>query len=323
MFHALPYKTKQFFFVLIKLSIVFGAFYFIYQKLTEHKDLDFDIFYQFLKDNNTFSTKNISILLLLSCCNWLFEIIKWQKLVSSIASISFYEALKQSLASLTASLITPNRIGEYGAKAVYFSKANRKKALLLNLIGNMSQMGATVLFGCIGLLFLYQHYTIEIDYFKVLKIAFVIVAISTLTIIGITQKKYKIRGFSLIKVRQFWNSISTSIKVTTLVLACVRYLIFSFQFYYLLLAFGIEVSYLRAMMVITSMYLLASIIPTLSVFDVVIKGSVAVYLFNIVDVNEISVVCIILLMWILNTVIPSIIGSYYVINFNFKQEGAE
>ena len=32
MVHGLPYKTKHFFLVLIKLSIIVGAFYFIYQK---------------------------------------------------------------------------------------------------------------------------------------------------------------------------------------------------------------------------------------------------------------------------------------------------
>ena len=37
MIYSLPYKTKQFFFVLIKLSIVVGAFYFIYQKLANNE----------------------------------------------------------------------------------------------------------------------------------------------------------------------------------------------------------------------------------------------------------------------------------------------
>jgi len=56
-----------------------------------------------------------------------FEILKWQNLVSFYQKIvSFYQkitfksALIQSLSSLTASLITPNRIGEYGVKALYF-----------------------------------------------------------------------------------------------------------------------------------------------------------------------------------------------------------
>ena len=64
MFGKLPYKTKQFFFVLIKLSIVVGAFYFIYQKLTTNENLDFDVFVRLLKEHHVFSTKNIIILYL-------------------------------------------------------------------------------------------------------------------------------------------------------------------------------------------------------------------------------------------------------------------
>ena len=47
MLDSLSYKTKQFFVVLIKLSIVVGAFYFIYLKLTENETLDFRVFIDF------------------------------------------------------------------------------------------------------------------------------------------------------------------------------------------------------------------------------------------------------------------------------------
>lgn len=320
MFYALPYKTKQFFFVLIKLSIVAGAFYFIYKKILENKDLEFSVFVHFLKENEVFSLKNILFLIILSGFNCFFEVIKWQKLVKSITAISFYQSLKHSFASLTASLITPNRIGEYGAKAMFFKKTQRKKVLFLNLIGNMSQMLSTLVFGCAGLTFLFINYNIEVDAFKIVRVIFIFVAIGVLTLFGLTSKPLKIRGIPLERLKKFWYGIPNSVKLTTIGLSFLRYLIFSFQFYYLLQIFGIEVYYLRAMIVITSMYLLASIIPTLSIFDVVIKGSIAVYLFTLVGVNEITILCIILLMWILNTVIPSIIGSFYVISFNFRHQ---
>ena len=150
MIGGLPYKTKQFFFVLIKLSIVMGAFYFIYNKLTTNEELDFYNFIDFLSKNAVFSSKNIIFLLFLTIFNWFFEILKWQNLVSFIKKISFKEALEQSLGALTASLFTPNRIGEYGAKAIYFAKQFRKRILLLNLLGNSFQMLITTIFGVIG-----------------------------------------------------------------------------------------------------------------------------------------------------------------------------
>ncbi|WP_353779638.1 lysylphosphatidylglycerol synthase domain-containing protein [Winogradskyella sp. 3972H.M.0a.05] len=318
MFHTLPYKTKQFFFVLIKLSIVVGAFYFIYQKLAENEGLEFSTFIHFLTENRVFSLKNVVFLLVFTLFNWFFEILKWQHLVASIKKISLRASLEQSLGSLTASLITPNRIGEYGAKAVYYSKTHRKRILLLNLVGNVSQMTITMILGTIGFAFFVNNYDINIDYYKLVRFVFVVIVIGALGLLGIKQDRFRIKGFSFEKVLKFIKAISAKTKATVLLLSLIRYLIFSYQFYFLLTIFGVEVDYLRAMMVITSMYLLASIIPSIFIFDVVIKGSVAVYLFSAVGVNEISVLSIISIMWLLNIVLPSIFGSYYVLNFNFK-----
>ena len=111
----------------------------------------------------------------------------------------------------------------------------------------------------------------------------------------------------------------SKIIIPVFVISVVRYLIFSFQFYFLLQLFGVHVSYFNAMTVITSMYLLSSIIPSIFIFDVIIKGSIGVYLFAIVGVNEFTTLSVITIMWLLNFVLPSIFGSYYVLNFNLPK----
>jgi hypothetical protein len=317
---GLSYKTKQFFFVLIKLSIVLGAFYFIYLKLTENENLSFSVFFEFLHKNEVFSDKNIIFLLVLTFFNWFFEIVKWKKLVHSVKVISFKIAFEQSLGSLTASLITPNRIGEYGAKAAYYNSKDRKRILLLNLLGNMMQMSATVIFGCIGLYFFTTEYDLELNYIRFSRFLILIIIIAILTTFGLTQNKFKIKGFPIEKIKQFYRQLPSKTLVIGLLLSIIRYLIFSFQFYYLLLMFGIDVQYSNAMIVMTSMYLLSSIIPSIFIFDVIIKGSVAVYLFGLVGVNEFTILSIVTLMWILNFVLPSLFGSYYVLNFNLLKK---
>ena len=317
MLGALPHKTKQFFFLLIKLSIVFGAAYFIYNKLSNNPNLDFKVFINFTSKNSVFSTKNIISLVILTIFNWFFEILKWQNLVSVIKNISFFEALKQSLASLTASLFTPNRIGEYGAKALYFS-SSRKKVMLLNLISNMSQMLITTILGGIGFIVFTSKYEINIDSFKILRILVLGFMIISFTVFGVRHHKIKIRGFDFSKIIDFIKSISRIVITKTFVFSLTRYLIFSFQFYYLLTIFGIDVYYINAMIVISSMYLLSSIIPNIFIFDVIVKGSVALYLFNIVGVNDLTILSIITIMWLLNFVLPSILGSAFVMSFNYK-----
>lgn len=302
--------------MLIKLSLVVGAFYFIYYKLTTNKQLDIEIFSQFLNENEAFSTENIIILIFLSNFNWFFEILKWRDLVSIFKKISFRNAMQQSLGSLTASLFTPNRIGEYGAKAIFYTSGFRKKIVLLNFLGNMMQMLITVLLGVIGLYLFITKYEVDINYYKSIRFLGILLIIS---FFGLKNKKLTIKGVSIEKVLTFFKKIPFKNYLSCFVFSLIRYLIFSFQFYFLLQLFGVEVSYKNAMIVISSMYLLASIVPSIFIFDVVIKGSVAVYLFSIVGVNELTTLSIVTCMWLLNFVIPSLLGSVFVLKFKLPK----
>ncbi len=305
--------------MLIKLSIVLAAFYFIYTKLVGNDDLEFNTFLSFLKENSTFSLKTIIFLVFLSAFNWFFEILKWYYLVASLKPISFKLALEQTLGALTASLITPNRIGDYGVKAMYYKKPLRTKIVGLNLISNSTQMLVTTVLGGIGGMFFINQYGVTINHMLLLKLSVTVLIIGLLVLFVLKQKRFKIKGFSLASILNFITSIPLKTHALTLVLSVIRYLIFSFQFYYLLTLFGVDINYTNAMAIITSLYFLASIVPTISFFDVVIKGSIAVFLFGYIHVNTICILSVTTLMWLFNFVLPSSVGSYFVLNFKFPK----
>jgi hypothetical protein len=278
---------------------------------------------RFLIENDVFSMKNIVFLLILTIFNWFLEILKWQKLVSPIHKISFINALEQSLGSLTASLFTPNRIGEYGAKAIYFSSIYRKRIVLLNLLGNISQMCITVIVGALGFgLFIFLN-DIEINYYKIAKFLALVLMLMALIGFGIKKTSFSIKGFSVEKIILFIKALPFKIHAFSFVYSLFRYAVFSFQFYYLLIIFGVDIGYIDAMIVISSMYLLSSVIPSIFIFDVVVKGSIAVYLFSIIDINELTILCIVTLMWLLNFVLPSVFGSFFILNFNLPEDDVE
>jgi hypothetical protein len=315
----LPHKTKQFFFVLVKLSIVVVAFYFIYQKLTNNNKLSFINFIEFTSKNSMFSLKIIVFLILLSAFNWFLEILKWKTLISTQEKINFKQATNQTLGALTASLITPNRIGEYGAKAMYFKKALRKRVMLVNLIGNLQQMGITVLLGLIGLYFFISKYNLNINYNYAIIFSSATLVLLFLIGFGLRKSKFNFKGFSFEKLKAFFFNFPKKTLFETCLLSFLRYATFSFQFYFLLQYFQIEIDYFNSMIFITSMYLLSSIIPALSIFDVVIKGSVAVFVFSFLEINQLIILSIITIMWLLNFVLPSIIGSYFVLLFKIPK----
>lgn len=313
MYYSLPYKTKQFFWLLVKLAIVFGCGYFIYHRLLENDTLNFSVFYKKLIQNNIFSLKNILFLLFFSFFNWFLEITKWQKLASFCTEISFFEATKQSLASLTTSLITPNRIGEYGAKALYFNRKQRKLIVGLNLVGNFYQLFATLLLGFLGFGYFVYSYNITIDFRRVFR--FLLLSIFVISAFFFGAKHFKHKGYGAEKAKRFIDKIPKTLNIKIALLSFLRYIVFSHQFYVLLLIFNININYLDAITAIASVYFVASIIPLLSLFDIVLKSTVATWIFSHITTDIVSILCITMLMWILNFVLPAIIGSYFVLTF--------
>ena len=306
---SIPHKTKQFLALIVKLLIVGGAFYFIYNQLATNDKLDWAKFLILFHKNQ--SVSGVGFILLLSVLNRFFEILKWQNLVNFIHKISKAEATKQVLAALTAGLFTPNGVGEYAGKALFYPKSETKQIVFLNLICNGIQMILTVLFGIFGLLYFNASYNVITS--KTVLIIFGLLILIFVVLFSV--KKLTIKGYSIEKLLHKINEIPKSIHKKNIFFGICRYLVFSHQYYFLFLAFDVDLPYLTLMSAITSVYFLASSLPTFQFLDFAVKGSVAVYFFGILGVNEWIVIFISTLMWFLNVVLPLIIGSYYVLNF--------
>ena len=306
---ALSYKSKQYGLIALKVLILMGTFGYIYLKIAQNESISFSEFIVTIRDRQ-------STLILLffgfATANWFFEILKWQTVISPVKKLSLTEAARQSLAALTVSLATPNRIGEYGAKAYFFAPDKRKQVLLLNFFSNFSQMGITCIFGFYGLVYVMGNFGLSIS------ITNSVLVILALIFFGITgyifkEKELIVKGLSIGKILRYTKNLPMGLKVKTILFSLLRYLIFSSLFYFLLNFFGTEINTYETMPIIFAMYLLASVIPTIFIFDVVIRGGIAVWLFSMAGIPECPVLCTVLAMWLLNFVIPAIWGSFYVV----------
>ena len=300
-------KVKQFLVFSIKLLVVAGAFYFIYNQLSKNTALNWNSFYKLLNAKASIGT--VLFILSLSFLNRFFEILKWQNLVSTIKPISIFEATKQVLAALTAGIFTPNGVGEYAGKAMYYPKTSTKKIIFLNLICNGIQMIITVLFATIGL-FVLKFYKIG---------TFIIVLALVLFFVLATFKKLKIKGYSIQKLVFHINEIPKKVHRKNIILGLLRYLVFTHQFYFLFLFFDINIPYLSMIASKSCIYFLSSSLPSFQFLDFAVKGSVAVYYLGLLGVNEYIVIIVTTLMWFLNVVVPIAIGSFFVLKYDSKQ----
>ena len=316
---TLSHKAKQFSLVLAKLLLVGGALYYLIQQLQQKNISNFDGIV------SNFSVFSLLGIILLSFLNWFFEFLKWKNLVSSFQKITFKQSVEQSLGSLTASIFTPNRVGEYVAKCLYYSKEKTKRIIFLNFLGNITQMTVTVFFGVFGVLFyfIFSPFSFDVEYNaneKGLIFWLPILLVILLSVLLFYYKKINFYGYSAEKIIVKMQLYPARKHFVNVQYSLLRYIVFSHQFYFLLLIFQVDIPYSDAILTIFTMYFLASVIPSIHLMDVVIKGSVALFLFGKLGVNEWVIASITIIMWFFNLVIPVLLGSFFVLKFKPKMD---
>ncbi len=305
-------KIKHFLVLLAKIVIVAGAFYFIYNQLVNNEKLNWTDFKTFVLEKQSFWP--LFALLVLTFLNRFIEILKWQNLIQLVKKISVTESAKQVLSAITVAIFTPNGIGEYAGKALYYDKQDSGRVIFLNLICNGIQMLLSVSIGFLGLLYLNSHYKI-ISWSSV---GLILMGLTAFIIFILSTKKITIKGYSIQLLLNKINEIPKNIHRKNIVLAIFRYLCFSHQYIILYRMFDVDTPYLLLMSGITSVYLLSSSLPTFQLFDFAVKGSVAVFIMGVIGINEWIVIFISTMIWLLNIVLPVTIGSYFVFKYNPK-----
>ena len=318
-------KTLSF---LIKIGIVVFSLYFLYKELVLKNDIvnfDKSLFFKLITDNIIL----IIIVLFLMFLNWFLEALKWRYMISKIEKVSIYTSLKAVFAGITVSSFTPNRVGEYGGRVFYLEKADRLKGVIITFIGSMSQLLITILFGSISFIILSELlFESKVLFSAISKFKLLVFLLLFLLNVFIFYFFYNVHSFiSFFNLNKYINRFKQYIQTFTiynsseltniLLFSFSRYIVFSIQFLILLNVFEIDSSTFHSMLSVMLIFLFVSIIPTIVVAEIGVRGSVAIYVFSLFTINSIGVFSSTLLLWIINLVIPSLIGIYFVFNLNF------
>lgn len=247
--------------------------------------------------------------------NWGFEAAKWQQLVNCSQRISYKKALSGVLVGLPLALITPNRIGEIGGRAIVLDKG-RTDAICATFLGSLTQLFATLFFGCLGLAIYCLCFPIN-EKIKETAIIATAITIVLLAIFGFCRNKRWIRKFSLHFVgKNFYKKLLRLFQIykrndfaIATCISCIRYCVFSSQFGLLIHMLIPELSTVEIFVGITLTYFFTTIIPTSVLGEIGIRGSVAMAVFELFT-NQIAIIFqISILVWLINIVLPTLAGS--------------
>ena len=310
----------------IKLCVVCLALWFLYQKVFSNESYS-EVKTQFLSILSDGSYIEIVLVFFLMFINWSIDAIKWQFLVSKLEKVSFWLALKAVFLGITVSIFTPNRIGEFGGRVFCLQQADRLKAVLVTIFGNITQLVTTIIFGVLAFLFFSSLYThllfTKSDYgiYILLVLSVVVFTVLIYLLYNVSQlsslfsrwkflDKYK----SYAPVFSLFSSKDIS---KVLFLSILRYIVYSFQFYLLIKFANIEINLMQSLTMSALTFLSMSIIPTIALTELGVRGSVAIYFFGFLSSNAIGIMTASFALWIINLVVPAVIGVFFVYQLKF------
>ncbi len=313
-------NKSKYFSLALKIAIGLASFSFIYFKF-----------------KNSFTPENIesigetltnrkSILLLILCVllflpNWLIESYKWKLITGSIESVSFSTAFKSVLSGLCIGNLTPGRFGEFIGRILYFKEENRTAVTFTHFACGISQLVVTIVIGLLALTLTFSAQKGSlIVYLAIGCLAFLIFILWVyFNTKYFYQKISKLKWLSKFNFRVIDFPKKTLFQL--LILSLARYIVFFFQYYFLLYLFNVRSDFVSIASGIAISYMLLSSIPMISFIEIAIRGAVAMLVFGSYSSNNVSLFLASSLVWLINIVLPSIIGYVFLvrINFNFKK----
>ena len=310
---------KKYLSIIIKIVIVFFSFYFIYHQLVENKsfeELDISVLIDTVKKNKVYLVGVILIMFL----NWLVEALKWRYMISKIENISIMTAYRAIFTGITVSTFTPNRIGEYGGRVFCLEKGDRIKAVFITVLCSMSQLLVTILYGSISLFILFDEILIDKTFLSV-SLLILLNLFLLFSYFNISHIVNFLGKFKLIKSFKKYLEVLVMYNYKDLIIAFIysntRYFIFSLQFIILLNVFGINISFMDAILSVMLIFFFITITPTITIAEIGVRGSVAIFVLGLFSSNDIAILSSSTLLWLINLIIPAIIGSFFIFSLKF------
>ncbi|TKC01819.1 hypothetical protein FA045_06110 [Pedobacter cryotolerans] len=315
-------KNKRIFSLIIKIAIVILAFWFIYEKLIGHKDLK-----SFLQLIDLMPHAEIWLMLSsvigLMLMNWGIEALKWKRLIKQVEPISLWLAIESVFCGLTWAVFTPNRLGEYGGRVFFLSPKRRIIGVVAMAVGNIGQLVLTNVFGAIAICIFVYRFT-AIDHSLFLAVLAIAIAFCLFFIIFYFNIKW-LNGILLSmrftrKYKKFYAILARYKKLELLKIlgfCLARYLVFSTQYFIMFLWLIPSINFFDVVMLVSILFFVQSSLPSLDLLDIGIRSITAIFFFKYVTQENTAVVACIASIWLINIIIPAILGSYFVFKLNF------
>lgn len=264
--------------------------------------------------------------------NWGIEAVKWQQLLSPLEKINFFTAFKSVLVGCSVTMLTPNRTGEFGGRILFVKPENRIKAISATVVGSMSQLAITIITGAIGIVMLknetagyklmselpwiFNEYVFFIS--AILGILIVLLFFKLSFITSVVNKFVFLRKIST--HMSFIKTYSGKVLLRLLIYSLFRYLVFILQYILLLKVMNVEIDFTTCFWLLAVFYLMLAIMPTIGFTELPVRAAASVMIIGLFSENSLGIQAAALGIWLINLVIPSLIGGIFILRTKIISE---
>jgi MFS family permease len=320
--------NKKYLSYLIKAAIIILAYAFIYHQFIK-KGADIKRFEMLLDHIGQKQVLLIvPLIFYLMLVNWVLESLKWQYLTRKLIPISVWKAVECVFCGLTWAIFTPNRLGEYGGRVMFLPPRKRVYGVFAMAVGSFGQNVITNVLGTVAILWFtatFLHFNIWVYLcFLILGIAYI--AIFLICYFHMKWLVFLLDRVPFIKKYHRFFEVMGEYKFKELfiiMLFCMaRFFTFSLQYYVLIHLFIPQLGAFEILMMTFIVFFIQSALPSLDLLDVAVRSETAIIVFAYITNQQVAVVAVFSAIWIINLIIPAIIGTFFNLKLNFFDRNA-
>jgi len=316
-------RAKKLLSYLLKLSIIGLAFWYVYHGILK-KDRNIHNFKVLAAHiDYTRVALILSLIILLMIVNWLIESLKWWFLMRELYPISVWRAIESVFCGLTWAVFTPNRLGEYAGRIMFLPNRKRIHGVFVMAVGSFGQNVITNVLGAgasVWFLFSFLH----LNSWLMLGITVVAAGFMAIMLTFYFNIRWMVsllnRVQFLKKFHRFFDIMGkyTTAELLEIMWFCLaRFLVFTFQYYLIIHLLIPEIGLLKMSLMMFVFFFIQSAIPSLDFLDIGVRSVTADKIFSYITDQHIAIVAAVSLIYIINLIIPAILGSVFVFKLKF------
>ena len=299
------------------------AFWFIYRRILKNNGniRQFETLVSQITSSKVILT--MAAVVLLMVLNWVLESLKWWHLTRRLAPMSVWRAIESVFCGLTWAVFTPNRIGEYGGRVMFLPNRKRIHGVFAMAVGSFGQNVITNVLGSGATVwFLYTY--LQLNTWLMLGITVAAAGFMAIMLIFYFHIKWLVIFLNSIKFLKKYHrffdimgNYKTAELLSIMWFCLARFFVFTFQYYLIIHLLIPAIPLLEMSLLMFVFFFIQSALPSLDILDIGVRSLTAGALFAYVTDQKIAVIVSISLIYIINLIIPAILGSVFILNLKF------